>query len=371
MSLEDMLTAAADRTGKGGADSTIVAVDLAQKIEFSVRGGNLELIPAQDNDEGTRKKFIAKVFKDNRLSQRLSFAMALYLTRGELLWLVLPDDSGGYLIDFFHSGATDPDPEYRVFYRAGGRKIDSVIITYAYKTMAPVGGFEVERWVRLRITEDWIEQADLPSKPSLSGVNPHTGVMGYDGVNTNVQRYANPFAPSIPVVICPNNPRRTGQEGTSDYHHLKAQLESHDDMVGHIKRNLKFFGNPTLVTTRSPTEVTEAADRGLRAPNTWAAQQGYIDGYGDGYSASTRVADPLSRRVGANGSERIAQIIGGVAEGERFGFISPDAVSGDLNQFQRQERENLHYALGGIDPLGISSGATAFEIKTLYGQTAA
>lgn len=367
MSLEALINAAVDRDGKSGGESTVVAVDLQQKIEFSVRGGNLEFFPAQDDEQDTRKKFINKQFKDNRLSQRLNYCMALYLTKGEILWLVLPDEDGNYLIEFFHGGATDPDPEYKAFYKPGGRKLDSVVITYAYKTAAPIGGFEIERWVKLTLTEEWIEQSDLPSKPSLSGMNP---ALGYDGTPVTSERYPNPFAPTLPVVLSPNNPKRIGQPGTSDYHWLKNQIEGHERDVSHIRRNLRYFGNPTLVTTRSPQEVTEAADRGLHIP-TWSSQQGYVDGYGDGYSRSSRVADPLTRYApGYNGqqNERIAQIIGGVSEGERFGYIVPDPVTGDLNQFQRQERELLHYALGGIDPLGMSSGATAFEVKTLFGR---
>lgn len=369
MSLEELINAAVNRDGREGGESTIVSVDLRQKTEFSVRGGNVEFFPNQDDEHDTRKKFIAKIFKDNQLSQRLEYCMALYLTKGEILWLVFPNDDDKYLIEFFHGGETDPDPEYKVYYKSGGRKIDSVIITYPYKTMAEIGGFEVERWVKLHITEEWIDQSDLSSKPSLSNLNPTAGMMGYEGYS-QVQKYPNPFAPTIPIVLCANNPRRAGQKGTSDYHWMKSQIESHERMVSQIKRNLRFFGNPTLVTTRSPTEVTEAADRGLHTP-TWASQQGYIDGFGDAYSSSSRVADPLTRRApgyGGADAERIAQVIGGVAQDERFGYIVPDPVTGDLNQFQRQERELIHYALGGIDPLGISSGATAFEVKTLFGR---
>lgn len=361
-----MIKAAVDRDGNHGGESTVVALDLRQKIEFAVRGGNLEFHAVQDDQQDTRKKFISRVFKDNKLSQRLEYAMALYLTRGEILWLVLPSEDGGYWIDFFAGGATNPDEEYRVFYKPGGRKIDHVIITYPYKTSAPMGGFETERWVRLKISEDWIEQSDLAYKPNLrmSGMD----ALADDGLS-NHQKYPNFFAPTIPVVICPNNPKRMGQIGSSDYHWLKNQIESHERDVAHIRHNLHFFGNPTLVTTRSTSEVIEAGDRGLAVP-TWASQQGYIDGVGDGYSRSTRVSDPLTRHSGYGNAarERIAKIIGGVAQDERFGYILPDPITGDLNQFQRQERELLHWALGGIDPLGINSGATWGEIRTLFGR---
>lgn len=378
MSLESMIDSAVNRDGKGGSSSTIVALDLRQKCEFAVRGGSIEFFPLQDDEQDTRKKAMAKWFKDNRLSQRLEHCMALYLTRGEILWLLLPDGRGGYLVDFFHGGDTDPSPEYKVFYKSGGRQIQSVVITYPYKTIATVDSFnlggmpngtEVERWVKLVVTENWIEETDLPNKPAINMSYSQQGhLMDAGGVPGATRRYANPFAPTLPVVVSPNNPRRSGQPGTSDYHWMRQQIEEHEKMVGHIKHNLKFFGNPTLVTTRSPSEVKEAADRGLQNPG-WASSQGFVDGYGDAFSSSTRVQDPLSRQnPGGDNDERIAKVIGGVAEGERFGYIVPDPVTGDLNNFQKQERELIHYALGGIDPLGVSSGATAFEIKTLFGR---
>ena len=40
------------------------------------------------------------------------------------------------------------------------------------------------------------------------------------------------------------------------------------------------------------------------------------------------------------------------------------------NLYARQYREELRTAMGGVDELGISSGATAYEIKSLYGRAA-
>lgn len=355
-----MLASAVERDGRKGSMSTIVAVDLQQKIEFSVRGGNIEFFPGQDDDNETRRKLISKIFASNQLSQRLTYCMSLFLTCGEILWLILPKEDGTYLIDFFHGGATDPSPEYKISYAPGGRNIAQAIITYPYKNQG-IDGYETERWVKLKITSDLIEQSDLAHKPDIKRGNLET--IASDSTSKTI-KYPNPFAPSIPAIVCPNNAKRSGQQGTSDYHWLKNQLENHEQMVEQIAGNLEYFGNPTLVTTRSGAEVTEAIAQ-TRGTATWASQNGFTDGWGDGYSSSTRVNNGNGH---SSDRRRVGKVIGGVSEGERFGYIAPDPVTGDLNLFQRQQRELIHYALGGLDPLGISSGATAFEIKTLYGR---
>ena len=51
-------------------------------------------------------------------------------------------------------------------------------------------------------------------------------------------------------------------------------------------------------------------------------------------------------------------------------YLTPDAVSGDQNLYARQYREEIRTALGGVDELGITAGATAYEIKSLYGRAA-
>ena len=74
---------------------------------------------------------------------------------------------------------------------------------------------------------------------------------------------------------------------------------------------------------------------------------------------------------GSGGSGKVPRIIANVEPTDRAVYLTPDAVSGDQNLYARQYREELRTALGGVDELGISSGATAYEIKTLYGRVAA
>ena len=67
---------------------------------------------------------------------------------------------------------------------------------------------------------------------------------------------------------------------------------------------------------------------------------------------------------------KVPRIIANVESTDRAVYLTPDAVSGDQNLYARQYREEIRTALGGVDELGITAGATAYEIKSLYGRAA-
>ena len=83
---------------------------------------------------------------------------------------------------------------------------------------------------------------------------------------------------------------------------------------------------------------------------------------------STRVSSPYSGS--ASGGFKVPRVIANIEASDRAGYITPDAVSGDQNLYARQYREEIRTALGGVDELGITAGATAYEIKSLYGRAA-
>ena len=47
--------------------------------------------------------------------------------------------------------------------------------------------------------------------------------------------------------------------------------------------------------------------------------------------------------------------------------MTPDPISGDMNRYALR-REEIRTALGGVDEISISAGATATEIKGLMGR---
>ena len=68
------------------------------------------------------------------------------------------------------------------------------------------------------------------------------------------------------------------------------------------------------------------------------------------------------------GGMRVPRLISNIEPTDRVSYITPNAVSADQNLYARQYREEIRTALGGVDELGISSGATAYEIKSLFGR---
>jgi hypothetical protein len=348
VALENIIEAVINRDGKGGGESLIIANHLAQLKLFGARG--IECYPVQDDAKGTRKSYIQGVWKYNRMDLYLDYIWDLYLSCGEVLFYLRPTGKT-YEISWYHGGTTDPAPEFKTYYKPGGRELESVIIAYPYKIRSNLG-MEEERWVKLTITAEKIERRDLMQRPNLNGTAP-------DEVSSTVEIVDNSLG-FVPNVVVPNHPSRPGQPGTSEFHWLRKPLERHDEMLRTINRNLSMFANPTLVTTRSKGEVMDAA--GNPMVPTVATQSGYYP--------STNRSDPRER-FSWDGGEKVAAVIGGVAADERFGYIQVDPVSGDQNTYQQQYREQLHTAMGGTDPLGVRSGATAYEMKIRSGQTAA
>jgi hypothetical protein len=336
MTLETIIQAVVDRDGNGGGESLIVANHLAQLKLFGARG--IEVFPVQDPG-GDRKKFITSIWKYNRMDLYLDYIWDLYLSCGEILFYLRPTGDS-YEVSWFHGGMTDPNPEYKAYYKPGGRELESVVIAYPYKRRTQMG-MEEERWVKLEITKDRIRQHDLGTKPNLNGIT-----SDIDLQDPNVQTVENTLG-FIPCVVIPNHPTRPGQPGTSEFHWLRKPIERHDKMLVTINRNL--------------AEVLEASAISGFVPTVASAS---------GYYPSTAKSDPKERSQ-FDGGEKITSILGGIGPDERAGYIQVDPVSGDQNLYQREYREQLHNALGGTDPLGIHSGATAYEVKVRSGQTAA
>jgi hypothetical protein len=86
-------------------------------------------------------------------------------------------------------------------------------------------------------------------------------------------------------------------------------------------------------------------------------------------SQSRFKSDPLSR--GMDGQIRVPRVIANLEPNDRVGYIVPDAITGDQNNFARQYREEIRTALGGVDDLSISAGITATEYKSLFGRVSA
>lgn len=365
MGIESLIQAEMLKDGKNGGESTVVSLHCQQMREWGTRGGNVEFRPVQDDESDRRLVYLNKQAIHNNLAQRLDYAMDALTCRGEVLWYIAPDpeNEGFYLIDFFVGGQNNPEPEYKVFYKEGGRQIERIIIRYSYQEER--GMMPQKKWIRIVITRREIEYAETLVKPEFKngGISPQSS-----------KKYPNPFYPFLPVAISRNNARRLGQQGVDDFYPIKDLVEEHEQLTARAYKNLRMFASPILVTTRAAQEVMS---REPGVANTWAAQNRYVDAGNTPYSGSTSPLDVPNfgmqrnyfntSQVNTTGGA-LDTIFGNVGEGERFGFIQADAVSGDQNLWIRQLRELIHWCLGGVDPLGISASATFGEIKTLFGR---
>ena len=352
--LEELIDAALNRTGDNGSETLIIANHLAQMRSFGIRQG-VQFFPVQDDDRKTREIFVNKVISLNKLDLILHRLWDILLCRGRLLLYMRPTDDGNYRVSWF------PKQQFEAYYSPEG-ELEEVSIVYTYKTKVPLAQSPTgdsfaaakKRWVRLKITKDEIEsyESDIELKAGED----------YTANLTGVQKFPNTLG-WIPCLVVNNYFLSDENESADDFTWLKNQIERQDDLERAVAENLNFFGNQTLVATRSIGELTDAGVVDSRST---------ISSFSNFYSAGQM---PSSSRFTRNASSidtvRIKKVISGVQPEERFGYISPDPVTGDHNLYLKERREAIRTALGGVDELGISSGATAFEVKSLFGRAAA
>lgn len=348
-----ILEAARKRDGLAGVDTMIVNSHLAQMRMFMLRQG-IEFYPAQDTF-GFRKTFLSQLVIENEIDARLEGVIDDFLLDGKGLWYFRPIKDS-YRILWFSK------ENYRAYYDAAG-ELEELELIYSFAVRDPMaayqGGFGEQggkRWVKLKVRRDTITETISAEKPSFeSGIEAMAMRMGATRTVTNSLGF-------IPAVEAFNNMRSTGMEATGDFDWLAEHIVVHDEIVKNIRANIHFYGNPTLVSSRPRQDLLESGDGDEIRP-TISSQAGF-------YAAnrpSTRVSAPTGS---GSGGLKVPRIIANVEATDRVVYITPDAVSGDQNLYARQYREEIRNALGGVDELGVSTGATAYEIKSLYGRAA-
>lgn len=340
--------------GKEGitGNTLIIHNHLSQLHLFGIRQG-VELLPTQDDDFGTRKKFLDNIWKQNQIDLYIKRMWDLMICQGQFLLYLRPTKNGSYKVYFYSK------EQFRAYYNADG-ELSEIIIRYSYKIRQTIDTANNLKWIRLRITSETIEQSDVDQQPAFEGE--------WYTTPEKTETFENTLK-FVPCVVVKNSPTAPGENGVGEFDWLKEQIESHDRNEAAINSNLDFFGSPSLVSSRSPNELLEAIDTdtpNLNRSRTLTSAGGW---YGAS-SLSTRKADPSIYR-GGSGGIRVKRIVGNVQPEERFGYISPDPISPDHIQHIREKREAIHFALGGIDERGISANATAYEMKSIYGRLAA
>ena len=351
-----ILEAARKRDGGSNTDTMIVNSHLSQMKLFMLRQG-LEFYPAQDTF-GFRKQFLSQVIEENEIDTRLEGIVDDFLIDGKGLFYFRPVRDT-YRIMWFSAD------NYRAYYDAMG-ELDEVELIYSFTvrdTMAAPSAHTMKgggslRYVKLRVRRDEIKETISNEKPSFDATSSQTLAFAANKTRTLTNSLG-----FIPAVESFNNMRSTGMDATGEFDWLAEQIVTHDDLVKNIRTNITFFGNPTLISSRPKQDLVESGeDSGMRP--TISSQAGF-------YAAnrpSTRVSSPISGAAG--GGFKVPRVIANIESTDRAAYITPDAVSGDQNLYARQYREEIRTALGGVDELGITAGATAYEIKSLYGRAA-
>jgi len=351
-----ILEAARKRDGTAGVDTMVVNSHLAQMRLFMLRQG-LEFFPAQDTF-GFRKSFLADLIQENEIDARLEGIVDDFLLDGKGLWYFRPVQDTYRLMWFSKEN-------YRAYYDAAGQ-LEEVELIYSFTVRDGIGAMGAIaggdggslRYVKLQVRRDTIKESITTEKPSFdAGV----ATLNYAPNTTRTLRNSLGF---IPAVESFNNMRSTGMDASGEFDWLSDHIVTHDELIKNIRANITFYGNPTLVSSRPKQDLIESGDGDEFRP-TISSQAGF-------YAAnrpSTRLSSPLGAG-GGGGGVKVPRIIANIEATDRVTYITPDAVSGDQNLYARQYREELRNAMGGVDELGISSGATAYEIKSLYGRAA-
>lgn len=359
---QQLLEAARTRRPGDGNNTLIVAAHLAQLRLFMMRQG-IEFYAKQDS-YGQRRDLIDRIVRFNTLPSRLEAMIDSFLIDGRGLFYFRPSKDL-YRIHYFRGD------QYRAYYDDDGDQTELTII-YSFRVRPPrgfgasLGAAQVEtnyrfiggpsnadrRWIKLQVFKDRVIQSISNERPEFDGLS-----TGQEAVMSNPLGF-------IPAVEVFNGRSLEEGEGYGEFDWLASHILEHDRLVGSVKKNIHFFGNPTLVSSRPRHDLIEPDEDGRNGTrNTVAGNAGFISMS----SPSTRVSEP-----GYGGDAlRVPRVIANVEAADRVGYISPDAVSGDLTSWTNMYQETIRTVLGGVDDLSINSGATAYEVKTLYGRVSA
>ena len=357
-----ILSAAKERRGDLSVDTMIVSSHLSQMRMFMLRRG-IEFYAEQDS-YGYRKEFLAKVCEQNMLDMKLDSIVDYFLCDGQGLFYFRPSGDDYQLLYF-------PKENYRA-YRDQEGHLNSVVLRYtfnvqenrgfnAYPTESTRGG--KKKYIKLQVYKDRIEQTVSDEKIEFENQmgGPSMSMPGQTETLTNSLGF-------IPAVEIYNYMDCTGEAtGNGEFEWLSNQIMYHNELVQNVRKNLKFFGNPTLISSRPKQDIIESGDENTFRP-TISSQAGFT---AMGRSSS-RVSEPFGSAGALSGGQiRVPRVIANIEPTDRISYLTPDSVSGDQNMYVKQYRQEIRLALGGVDDLDFQAAGTAYEIKTLYGRVAA
>jgi len=339
---------------RSNQSATMVVLSHIQQMTLLMMKKGLTFYCDQDTYK-SRNKFLSDIISLNKLDIRFPSVIRNFLIDGCGLFYFRPDPKLKYQIYFFNK------KQYRVYHDVNG-DVDEVVILYSYKVKNQNLGLpsttygQNKRYVRLTITADEISEIESDSELSFE--------LEPGSVLTPAKTRPNTlgFVPAVEVL---NKPNASGTEGEGEFDPFMEQIVLHDQIIRNVAKNIEFFGNPTLISSRPRSDLVEAND----AQSTFRPTISSQSGFAGPNTPSTRVSEPFGASMGSG--LRVPRIIANVEPSDRVGYMTPDPVSGDMNRYALILREEIRTALGGVDEISISAGATATEIKGLMGRAQA
>ena len=246
-SFTQILTAAKERRGDLAVDTMIVSSHLSQMRMFMLRRG-IEFYAEQDS-YGYRKEFLKKVCEQNMLDMKLDSIVDYFLCDGQGLFYFRPSGDDYQLLYF-------PKENYRA-YRDQEGNISQVILRYSFnvqdnknfdafpQTADGRGG--KKKYIKLQVFKDRIIQTVSDEKIEFENQmgGPQMSSPGQQETLINSLGF-------IPAVEIYNYMDCTGENtGNGEFEWLSNQIMYHNELVQNVRKNLKFFGNPTLISSSS------------------------------------------------------------------------------------------------------------------------
>ena len=349
----EILEAARTQDRSKQATTMVVLGHLQQMILLMMKKG-LFFYCDQDNFNA-RTPFLQQLMELNKLDIRFPSIIRNFLIDGCGLFYFRPEPKLKYQIYFFNK------KQYRTYQDVNG-EISEVVLIYSYRVRNSLLGLPDgrnnanKRYVRVSLTADTIQEYESDTELSFE--------LEPGALISPIRSKPNPLG-FIPAVEVLNKPNASGTEGEGEFEQLMDAIVLHDKMMSTISKNIEFFGNPTLISSRPRSDLVEATDSERNFRPTISSQSGF----GSVDAPSTFASEPFGSS--ALGGLRVPRIIANIEPSDRVGFITPDPVNGDMNRYSLLLREEIRTALGGVDEISVSAGATATEIKGLMGRAQA
>jgi hypothetical protein len=214
--INSLIKAQLSRDGTNGGRGTVIPLHCAQMREYGSRGGRIQFDCPQDDDTNSRGNALKKWYMGNDLAAKMDYIFDVFTCWGEVLWLLLPLDDSDYWVEFFQGGLKHPEPQFKIYYKNGGRDIETAVIRYSYEKENSLGNIAIPssantntstttRWVKLIVSSESIVTMDCGSMPDLA--------MNHSqySIGNNVKTTPNPFAPLLPIALSVNNPQQASR----------------------------------------------------------------------------------------------------------------------------------------------------------------